>query len=142
MFWPTRALEETDSGFAPQAGMFTVAQMIAHVAQTVDWFMRGAFAPAGFNLDFESLDKEVRAANSLAVAREWFSRAVAAAHTAVDNHSDQDWAAPLPAGPVMGGAPRFHIFGAMTDHTAHHRGALTVYTRLRGKVPPMPYMEM
>jgi uncharacterized damage-inducible protein DinB len=34
------------------------------------------------------------------------------------------------------------IFGAITDHTAHHRGALTVYARLNGIVPPMPYMEM
>ena len=25
-------------------------------------------------------------------------------------------------------------------HTAHHRGALTVYSRMLGKVPPMPYM--
>jgi hypothetical protein len=29
-----------------------------------------------------------------------------------------------------------------TDHTAHHRGALTVYSRLLGKVPKMPYADM
>jgi uncharacterized damage-inducible protein DinB len=33
------------------------------------------------------------------------------------------------------------IFGAITDHTAHHRGALTVYARLAGAVPPMPYAD-
>ncbi len=38
--------------------------------------------------------------------------------------------------------PRFAIFSAITDHTAHHRGALTVYARLKGIVPPMPYMDM
>jgi uncharacterized damage-inducible protein DinB len=27
----------------------------------------------------------------------------------------------------------------MVEHTAHHRGALTVYSRKLGKVPPMPY---
>jgi uncharacterized damage-inducible protein DinB len=27
----------------------------------------------------------------------------------------------------------------MVEHTAHHRGALTVYSRLLGKVPLMPY---
>jgi hypothetical protein len=27
----------------------------------------------------------------------------------------------------------------MVEHTAHHRGALTAYSRLLGKVPPMPY---
>jgi len=39
----------------------------------------------------------------------------------------------------MGGRPLFEIIGAMVEHTAHHRGALAVYTRLLGKVPPMPY---
>jgi len=28
----------------------------------------------------------------------------------------------------------------MVEHTAHHRGALTVYSRVLGKVPAMPYM--
>jgi uncharacterized damage-inducible protein DinB len=42
----------------------------------------------------------------------------------------------------MGGVPRFAITNALTDHTAHHRGALTVYARLLGLVPPMPYMDM
>ena len=48
----------------------------------------------------------------------------------------------LPEGPIMGGLPRMAIFGAITDHTAHHRGALTVYARLQGVVPPMPYGDM
>ena len=60
----------------------------------------------------------------------------------VEAHSDEEWSAPLLPGPIMGGMPRFVIFGAMTDHSAHHRGALTVYSRLLGKVPPMPYMDM
>jgi uncharacterized damage-inducible protein DinB len=42
----------------------------------------------------------------------------------------------------MGGQPRHSIIGALIDHTAHHRGALTVYARLLSKVPPMPYGEM
>jgi uncharacterized damage-inducible protein DinB len=40
----------------------------------------------------------------------------------------------------MGGLSRMAIFSAITDHTAHHRGALTVYARLNKLVPPMPYM--
>jgi hypothetical protein len=39
----------------------------------------------------------------------------------------------------MGGAPRASIIDGLTDHTAHHRGSLAVYARLRGKTPPMPY---
>ena len=33
------------------------------------------------------------------------------------------------------------VVSAITDHTAHHRGALTVYARVSGLVPPMPYMD-
>jgi uncharacterized damage-inducible protein DinB len=41
----------------------------------------------------------------------------------------------------MGGLPRHSVVSALMDHTAHHRGALTVYARLLGKVSPMPYMD-
>jgi len=137
----TRVLEEGDSGYAPQAGLFTVSQMVAHVAQTVDWFFQGAFAAEGFDLDFERMDQEVRACNSLKSAREWLDRAIQAANASLESHTEADWMTPLPPGPIMGGMPRMAIFGALTDHTAHHRGALTVYARLLGKTPPMPYME-
>jgi uncharacterized damage-inducible protein DinB len=137
----TRVLEEADSGFLPQPGMFTAAQQVAHVAQTIEWFVEGAFASAGFNMDFESLDKLVRAVTSLRAARGWFEKAIGAATAAVESHSEAEWGEPLPPGPIMGGLPRFAILGALTDHTAHHRGALTVYSRLLNKVPPMPYME-
>jgi uncharacterized damage-inducible protein DinB len=138
----TRVLEEPDSGFAPKEGMFTVAQHVMHAAQTVDWFMQGAFAPGGFNMDFETLDKEVRAATSVAASRAAFAKACEAAIGVINSHSEEEWRAPLPQGPIMGGLPRLAIFSAMTDHSAHHRGALTVYSRLLGKVPAMPYMEM
>ncbi len=138
----TRVLEEADSAFAPKEGMFTVAAQVAHVAQTVEWFFKGAFAAAGFDMDFERMDKEVRTCTSLKAARAWFARAVAAGKDTVAAHSDEEWKQALPPGPIMGGQPRLVILGALTDHTAHHRGALTVYSRLLGKVPPMPYMDM
>jgi uncharacterized damage-inducible protein DinB len=138
----TRALEEKDSAFTPRDGMFTAAQQVAHAAQTVSWFMRGAYAPGGFNADFEGMEREVRTCGSLQAAREWFTKACDEAKATIDAHSDEEWMAPLPPGPIMGGQPRFVIFGALTDHSAHHRGALTVYARLLGKVPPMPYMDM
>jgi uncharacterized damage-inducible protein DinB len=138
----TRVLEEADSGFAPKDGMFTTAQQVAHVAQTIDWFLNGAFAAGGFDMDFEGMDKQVRGYTSLTAARAWFARAIAGGKTAVEAHSEEEWMSPLPPGPIMGGQPRLAILGALTDHTAHHRGALTVYSRLLGKVPPMPYMDM
>lgn len=138
----TRVLDEADSGFAPQAGMFTTAQVVAHVAQTVEWFVGGAFAAEGFSLDFEKMDKEVRGVTSLAVARSWMEKACATLQETIEAKTEAEWMAGLPPGPIMGELPRIAIFNALTDHTAHHRGALTVYARLLGKVPPMPYMDM
>lgn len=138
----TRALTEANSSFAPAPGVFTAAAMVAHAAQTIDWFFNGAFAEAGFDLNFEQLDKEVRACTSLDAARAWFNAATDRAKATASAHSAEEWAAGLPPGPIMGGLPRFAITSALTDHTAHHRGALSVYARMLGLVPPMPYMEM
>lgn len=138
----TRVLEEADSGYAPKPDLFTVSQMVAHVAQTVEWFFKGAFAAEGFAMNFEEMDKQVRACTSLKAAREWLDRAVQTGAATINAHSEDEWKAPLPPGPIMGGLPRLAILGSITDHSAHHRGALTVYSRLLNKVPPMPYMEM
>ena len=138
----TRVLTEADSTYTPQDGLFTVAQVVAHVAQTIDWFVEGAFAAEGFSMDFETMDKQVRAVTSLDHARQWLANSIAKANAAVEEKPEAEWYVPLPPGPIMGGLPRAAVFGALTDHTAHHRGALTVYSRLLGKVPPMPYMEM
>ncbi len=137
----TGTLTEDDSGFAPADGVFTAANQVAHAAQTIDWFIDGAFNPNGFDMDFEGHERQVRAVTSLREARAAMKRAIEQAKAAVESKSDEEWAQPLPPGPIMGGLPRSAIFGAITDHTAHHRGALTVYARLLGKTPPMPYMD-
>jgi uncharacterized damage-inducible protein DinB len=138
----TRNLTEAHSSVMPAAGMMTAAQQVAHAAQTVEWFMEGAFRPEGFDLDFEKHAKATEACTSLAAARDRFERAMAAAKQRVATLSDGELLALLPEGPVMGGVPRMAVFSAITDHTAHHRGALTVYARLQGVVPPMPYGDM
>jgi uncharacterized damage-inducible protein DinB len=138
----TRSLQEEHSTFTPAPGTYTAAAMIAHAAQTIDWFFAGAFAPGGFDMDFERMDKEVRGCTSIKAARAWFNEATDRAKTTAAARSAEEWAVPLPPGPIMGGVPRFAIASALTDHTAHHRGALSVYARLLGLVPPMPYMEM
>ncbi len=138
----TRVLEEADSNFAPSEGMFTVAAQVAHTAQTIEWFMEGAFSPNGFDMDHETMDAEVRGITSLTAARTWLEEAFNEAATIIEAHSDSDWSALLPEGPIMGTQPRYVIFGAINEHTAHHRGALTVYSRLLGKAPAMPYMDM
>ena len=136
----TGALTEEDSGHVPADGAYTAASQIAHVAQTIDWFVEGAFDPQGFNMDFEAHDKEVRAVTSIDVARAWLNRAIDNAVEQLSEKSEEEWSQPIPDGPIMGGQPRFSVFWGIMDHTAHHRGALTVYARSLGKVPPNPYM--
>ena len=135
----TRVLDETDSGFRPQEGMMTVTQQVAHTAQTLDWFIEGASRPEGFDLDFEKHVKALDAVTSLAAARQMLETAYASAIQFLRSRSPEDLAKPLPAGPVMGGQPITDIVWAIVEHTAHHRGALTVYSRELGKVPVMPY---
>lgn len=136
----TSGLKEEHSDFAPAPGMMTVAQQVAHTAQTIDWFMEGAFRPEGFDMDFEGQMKAVMATTSLAAARAWLEKALANAKAVTAGKSDEELLVPLPAGPIMGGMPRTAIYSGIVDHTAHHRGALTVYARLKGITPPMPYM--
>jgi uncharacterized damage-inducible protein DinB len=135
----TRVLDEDDSGFRPREGMMTVAQQVAHTAQTLDWFIEGASRPEGFDLDFEKHAQALEAVTSLAASRQTLAAAYANAIHFLRSRSPEDLARPLPPGPVMGGQPIGEIVWSMVEHTAHHRGALTVYSRLLGKVPPMPY---
>jgi len=138
----TRNLTEAHSTVTPAPGMMSAAQQVAHTAQTVEWFLSGAFRPEGFDTNFEAHAKVVQACTSLGAARAWFEKAMAAAKATVASKSDADLMAALPPGPIMGGLPRMAVFGALTDHTAHHRGALTVYARVCGVVAPMPYGDM
>ena len=135
----TRVLDEADSGFRPREGMMTVAQLVAHTAQTLDWFIEGASRSEGFDLDFEKHAKALAGLTSLAAARRMLETAYANAIGFFRSRSPEELARPLPPGPVMGGQPVTDIVWAMVEHTAHHRGALTVYSRELGKVPPMPY---
>jgi uncharacterized damage-inducible protein DinB len=138
----TRALTEEDSSFAPVPGTFTAAAQVAHTAQTIEWFFEGAFSPQGFDMDFQKHDQAVRGCVSLAAAREWFKKAIESAKACALAHSAAEWEAKMTPNPILGEIPHDKIVGACMDHTAHHRGALTVYARLLGKVPPMPYGDM
>jgi uncharacterized damage-inducible protein DinB len=135
----TDALEEADGGFAPAEGMFTVAQHVAHVAQTLEWFLDGAFRREdGPDTDFEAHVREVRKVTSLAEARRWIRRAWERGAEEIANRTDAELDLPF-GGDVLGGAPKRLLVAMNADHAAHHRGALTVYARLLGKVAPIPY---
>ena len=135
----TRVLDEADSGFRPRDEMMTAARQVAHAAQTIDWFIEGASRPEGFDLDFAKHAQANRQVTSLAAARQMLESAFANAIHFIRSRSADQLAQPLPPGPVMGGQPIGDIVWSIVEHTAHHRGALAVYSRLLGKLPPMPY---
>jgi uncharacterized damage-inducible protein DinB len=134
----TSKLVEADSAFAPKPDMFTVAQQVAHAAQTIDWFLHGAFDQAGFDMDFDKHTSHVRACSSLTEARAWHEKSTAALLAKLTELPEAEWLKPI-NGPIMGGAPRVSIVSGIHEHTSHHRGALAVYQRLLGKTPEMPY---
>ena len=137
----TRPLAEEHSNFAAKEGLLTVAGHVAHCAQTIEWFFDSAFAPE-WNMDWEAMEKDVRAVTSLKEARSWFERSIRRATEITEAHTAAEWQSPFQPNPIMGEIPRHSILSAVLDHTAHHRGALTVYQRLLGLTPLMPYMEM
>jgi len=137
----TRCLEETHAGYRPTGDALSTAEQIAHVGQTVEWFLDGVTSDSGFDMDFENHMKDVLKTKTLADARAWVDKAYTAVIEYIENTSVEDLSKPLPEGPVMGGAPRHAIISGIVDHTAHHRGALTVYARLQGLTPSMPYMD-
>jgi uncharacterized damage-inducible protein DinB len=136
----SRVLEEADSGFRPQADMMTVAGQVAHTAHTLNWFVDGISRPEGFDFDFAKQAQEVAAVTSLTDARKKLDEAFAKAIGFVRSKSAEELAAAMPPGPILGGQPLSDVVWAMVEHTAHHRGALTVYSRALGKTPVMPYM--
>ena len=134
----TAVLEEAESGFAPQPELYTVAAHVAHIGRTVDWFMEGAFGK-GWEMDFEADIARAKTATSLTEARAETAAAFERAIATIGKATDEELTAPISDDAVMGSAPRMSVVSGIVDHTAHHRGALTVYSRLLGKVPAMPY---
>lgn len=134
-------LTEEDSSFKPKEEMYTVAQQIAHAADTVNWFLEGAFGTDGFEMNFEKYDEKMKAHTSFDESIKYFKNEFAHGISRLESIEDSELVAPI-NGPIMTGAPKLAVVGAIADHTAHHRGSLAVYARLLGKVPKMPYGEM
>jgi uncharacterized damage-inducible protein DinB len=134
-----RAFPRDKGGFIPAPGMMTAAQQVHHLARTVRWFAEGAFG-TGFDMDFEKMEADNRAEIT-------WDKAMVTIDAAYDDYiafletlGDGELDAPMSANPIFPeGTPRAAVIIAQGDHTAHHRGALSVYLRLLGVVPPMVY---
>lgn len=133
---PSNPIIPNKSRTSSQGG--SLAGQVAHSADTVEWFMAGAFGD-GWDLDFDASVAKAKAVTSLSEATEWFDRAFADAIATIHAQSDEQLQAPIEDTRIMGAAPRLSVVSGIVDHTAHHRGSLAVYARLLGKVPLMPY---
>lgn len=134
----TEPLEESDSTFAPDPALYTVAGHIAHVADSIEWFIEGAFGE-GWDMDFDASIAKARAVESLAEARAWLDRAFDRAIRTIEECAEDELSAPIADTRIMGDAPRASVVNEIVGHTAHHRGSLAVFARLLGKEPPMVY---
>lgn len=135
-----RCLEEEHSGFRATPDTMTVAEQVAHVAHTADWFREGVFQNQ-WDMDFESQMSKLSQVKSLAAARSELQAAWGRMVAVVESSSVEHLAAVMPDNPILPGLPRVHAVSALVDHSAHHRGALAVYARLLGRVPEMPYAD-
>ena len=90
-------------------------------------------------MHFEAQIKLVMSVKSLSVAREWFDKSMIDAIGILSVRNEAELMMLLPSGPVLGGMPRIGIVREIVDHTAHHRGALTMYARMKDIVPADPY---
>ena len=131
-------LTEKDSSFSPNEEMYTVAQHIGHAAETIDWFLEGAFDEKGFDMNFENYAERMKKYSSFDESVKYFKEATANGIKRLQALSDAELMEPITA-EIMTGAPKMAVVGGIVDHTAHHRGALSVYARLLGKKPQMPY---
>lgn len=136
----TRVLDESDADFRVTPDNATVAATFAHVAGTIDWF-RVALVEDRWDMDFAGAAARESAVTTLAEGRALVAAAWERFRDAVSATSEERLLEIFPENPILPGRPRFHVMEGIVDHTAHHRGALAVVARLRGKVPPVPYMD-
>jgi uncharacterized damage-inducible protein DinB len=123
----TRILDESDSSFRPTPDSMSVAEQIGHVASTIHWLLDGACSPHGFDLDFSKHAEESKKMVSVSAMRVKVEQAFERAFALLEKETEQTLSSPLPAGPVMGGQARAQAFWSISEHTSHHRGALSVY---------------
>lgn len=133
-------LSEENSSYQPNPEMYTVAQHVGHSAETISWFLEGAFGDKGFDMNFDNYMERMKKYTSFDDCVKQFKEATSKGIELIQNAPDSELMAPI-TGEVMKGAPKMAAIGAIGDHTAHHRGSLAVYARLLGKVPQMPYSD-
>jgi uncharacterized damage-inducible protein DinB len=129
---------EEHAHFRPTPEMLTTAQQIRHIAETIHWFREGAFG-SGFEMDFEKMEKKMKQDISLKQALQELDTAWNEMCALLEPMTEEQLLQPMPPNPIFKNDPKVACVWAAMDHTAHHRGALTVYLRLLGITPTMIY---
>ncbi len=126
--------------FKPAEGMWTVGQQIKHVATTIEWFKDGVFG-MGFDMDFTTYQEEMKKPVTLDQAMTQLNIVYDDWIAMLRNLSEEELSEPMKDNPIYGNAPKYAVLPSAAEHTAHHRGVLSVYLRLLGITPTMVYSD-
>jgi len=129
---------EEHSDFKPTEEMRTVGQQIKHIALSTNFFYEIAFGK-GFKMSFQEYLEEMKKPISLRDALKLLDEAYEEAISLVKDKTHDEMKSPIPPNPMLQGFTLESIIYRSMDHTAHHRGMLTVYLRLLGITPIMVY---
>ncbi|MCC6546886.1 DinB family protein [Candidatus Sumerlaeota bacterium] len=122
-------------------GMWTTAQQIRHVGRVVWWFWKGAFE-GEWDMDFAREEAEISKPVTLAAAIRELDENYNELIMFLETASDATLGEVMANNPIFpAGTKKFIALAAITDHTAHHRGILSVYLRLNGIKPTMAYAD-
>ncbi len=129
------AMPEDNYGYKPVDSTRTFGQMAMHLA-SANYMFSSIASDQKFPVDRETLKTENKTKEQIT---EILSASFDYALKAMLNVDDQTLKKTSPWGnPIEQSTTRTfkEIFHVMREHAAHHRGALTVYLRLNGIVPP------
>lgn len=132
---------ETDANYAPRDDMYTVAEQVGHSAAMIDWFLRGAIGGGDPARDYLGQDQLVRSTITLVEAKAWLADAFDRARDFFSKQDAGSLSRPIVDCPLLEGHPLACMVVRISEHCAHHRGALGIYARMLGKAPPVPYSK-
>jgi uncharacterized damage-inducible protein DinB len=127
----------TDAELAlrPGEGSMSSAELVAHIAASRN-FLRGVFAEAQPTTDLFKIPVDATSFRALRRALAESYRDVLAALDAATEEFLEGRIAPFGPDWEMS---RLDMAQLMLEHEIHHRGQLSVYARVAGKVPPDLY---
>jgi uncharacterized damage-inducible protein DinB len=126
------------SDYKPQKEMKTVGQQIRHIELTIKFHYYSTFGP-GFDMSFQEYLAEMKKPISLEKALQGLHRMYDEAIAMLEKTTAEELLADLPNNPMLGTGACYTVIYKNSEHTAHHRGALSVYLRMLGITPAMVY---